>query len=242
MESRWWGRDFNFLGFWSLAQRASVLSSLPQCLVWAAAPGSPSGNCGGEAQAQLLQFPDELGRGGHRFSRQLCPIAAAEGRKYVLNGEVAARNTRLRNKVGKIHQAAGLWGGDLQGWHMRTTLSFVPLAWRQWWLPAGATLWAAFPFPIASLLFHHLCNGFPTFSSLYLKHLKWLLFSCWTLKSTEVRPLVQDQRACLWHPSSASSAPSPFGDLPSSPSLCASFLLLCGELSGNVVNLRNFIS
>lgn len=70
---------------------------------------------------------------------------------------------------------------------------------------------------VASPLFHHLCNGFPTLNSLYLKYFEWLFFSCWTLKSREIRPLVQGQRACLWHPSSASPAPSLFGDPPSSP-------------------------
>lgn len=46
------------------------------------------------------------------FSRQLCPRAAAKGQKYVLSGEVAAGTTELRNKEGKIHQAAGSgrWG------------------------------------------------------------------------------------------------------------------------------------
>lgn len=43
------------------------------------------------------------------------PIAAAQEGKCMLNGEVAAVNTQLRNMVGEIHQAAGLWGGGSPG-------------------------------------------------------------------------------------------------------------------------------
>lgn len=59
----------------------------------------------------------------------------------MLNGEVVAANTRLSNMVGEIQQAAGPQGGGPPGMaEGHTPSSFVPLVWRQWWLPAGATL------------------------------------------------------------------------------------------------------
>lgn len=123
-------------------------------------------------------------------------------------------NHRVEKQGGENPPGCWLWEvGDLRGWCVHTTRSsFVPLACKHGGfllvLPSGLPFLSL----IAPPLFHQLCNGFPTFNSFYLKYLKWLLFSYWTLESREVRPLVRDQRACLGHPSCASSAPSPLGE------------------------------
>lgn len=101
------------------------------------------------------------------------PIAAAQEGKCMLNGEVAAVNTQLRNMVGEIHQAAGLWEGGSPGVaHVYHSLLLCPFSlgggWASCWCYSLGCLSILY---IASPLFYYLCNAFPRFNSLYFKYL-----------------------------------------------------------------------
>lgn len=124
----------------------SVLFPNPLCL-GPADPSSPSGHCRENAHTPASSVHN-LSRRNSRFS-SCAPHSCSQEGKCMLNGEVAAANTQLRNMVGEIHQAAGLWGGASPGVaHIYHSLLLCPFSLGGGGLPAGATLWAAFPFSI----------------------------------------------------------------------------------------------
>lgn len=146
----------------------------------------------------------------------------------MLSGEVAAATTELRNKVGKSTRllAPGRWGisGVACAHHW---ILLCPSSLEAWWLPAGVTLWDAILFPDSS--------------STFLSPVQWIpyiqlpLFEIPKVASLFLLdPEVQRGKAtCLgirglaWgtHPE-LPQCPLPWGNLLSSPSLCASLSLL----------------
>ena len=145
-----------------------------------------SGHCRDDEQVPISPVPNKLDRATKVFQIAGYPRAAAVGGKYVQNGEVAATNTLVEKHNGEDPTGCGALGRGSPGVaHAHHPFVLCPFS-----LEMVVASYQCYSLDclsiscITSPLFHCLCDGFPTFNSIYLKYLGGS--AVWRLPSAQV--------------------------------------------------------